>query len=206
MSIIPDSKYFNTSLGFGEHKETAIKLMDLVIKILDEFKIDHFLISGTLLGFVRHNDFIPWDDDIDLIVSEDIFEKIKIIFVKYHKVLIIKFIKRYFIKISFREEGLNLKRCDCKFPFIDLFVYHIHQDKYNKKMEFFNRLWDYDKFYPAIEKTFLDVKVKIPSIPHYFLKENYGNNYMTVYKSSSYSHKDEKHINTVVKHNIKNGK
>jgi phosphorylcholine metabolism protein LicD len=197
-----NSKYFSSSLGFGEHKQTAINLMTKVINILNEFEIDYFLISGTLLGFVRHNDFIPWDDDMDLIVSDDILNKIKMIFIKYHKILIIKFINKYFIKISFREEGIPLNRCDCKFPFIDLFLYYVHPDPHHKKMEFFKRLWDYDFFYPPQEKTFLDITVKIPRIPHYFLKENYGSNYMTVYKSPSYSHKKEKHINTVVKHNI----
>jgi phosphorylcholine metabolism protein LicD len=196
----PDPKYFDVSVGFGEHKQTAIDLMTLVIKILNEFEINYFLISGTLLGFKRHNDFIPWDDDIDLIVSDDIFDKIKLIFEKYHKVLIIKFIKQHFIKISFRDEGIKLIKNDCKWPFIDLFVYRIHP---GKKIEFFKKLWDVDKFFPPLEKPFLGITVKIPSDTDYFLKRNYGPDYMTVYKSSSYSHKEEKHINKVVAYNIK---
>ena len=51
-------KYFNKSLGFDEHKETAVDLLKIATSILDEFEIDYFLISGTLLGYVRHNDFM----------------------------------------------------------------------------------------------------------------------------------------------------
>jgi lipopolysaccharide cholinephosphotransferase len=62
-------KYFNSELGFGKSKQTAIELLKITIDILNEFNINYFLISGTLLGYARHNDFIPWDDDIDLIVE-----------------------------------------------------------------------------------------------------------------------------------------
>ena len=65
-------KYFNSKYGFHEYKETAIQLLKDTISILDKYNINYFLISGTLLGYVRHNDLIDWDDDIDLIVDRKI--------------------------------------------------------------------------------------------------------------------------------------
>ena len=37
-----------------------------VLKVLEEGKIEHWISGGTLLGFLRHGTFMPWDDDIDV--------------------------------------------------------------------------------------------------------------------------------------------
>lgn len=196
--------HFNSNVGFGGYKDIAINLLKETIEILDEFDIDYFLISGTLLGYVRHNDFIPWDDDIDLIVSSNIFDKWSSITQKYNKPKFLttscKWIMKscYGEKIILENEPKNDWPTDCKWtwPFIDLFIFGYDNDKIN--INFFNRKWNINKFFPKQIVSFLGLQVSIPNDPHYFLKMNYGSDFMTIFKSTNYCHKQERGIGTTV--------
>lgn len=53
-----------------------VQLLRIVDKILTKHNLDYWLDYGTLLGAVRHKGFIPWDDDMDISVSEDDFDEV----------------------------------------------------------------------------------------------------------------------------------
>ena len=54
-----------------EIKAIELKLLSRFADYCDEKGLKYYLIYGTLLGAVRHKDFIPWDDDIDVCMPRE---------------------------------------------------------------------------------------------------------------------------------------
>ena len=52
---------------------TEVYLLQVLDQICKKHGIRYFLVGGTLLGAMRHNGFIPWDDDIDVGMLKDDF-------------------------------------------------------------------------------------------------------------------------------------
>lgn len=73
-----DIRYLKPAVG-----ELRCRQLDCVrtavnfFKKIQELEIKPFLYGGNLLGYVRHQGFIPWDDDIDFALIRDEYEKLK---------------------------------------------------------------------------------------------------------------------------------
>jgi len=55
----------------GKNGKIALKLLNDITDILDEHNVKYWLDFGTLLGVVRENRILPWDDDIDISIFEE---------------------------------------------------------------------------------------------------------------------------------------
>lgn len=56
-----------------------LNLLEYFDNLCREYHLRYFADYGTLLGAVRHQGFIPWDDDIDVVMFRDDYEKLKTI-------------------------------------------------------------------------------------------------------------------------------
>ena len=57
-------------------KEKEFEILCAFDDFCKENDIKYSLAYGTLLGAVRHGGFIPWDDDIDIIMNKENFDKL----------------------------------------------------------------------------------------------------------------------------------
>lgn len=134
LSSMKDNKY----PGYKKLEIRQLQLLQLsAMKELHQFCIAHgityYIIRGTLLGAVRHKGFIPWDDDIDIAMMREDYEKFKHLFPKVCDQTKF-FLQHYKSDVDFGHALMRVcikgtvidKRTDyylncCKNTFIDIF-------------------------------------------------------------------------------------
>lgn len=66
---------FSAGSSLAQHQNALKKLLNAFADVCEQNNIPFQLYAGTLLGAVRHQGFVPWDDDIDVLMARDAYDR-----------------------------------------------------------------------------------------------------------------------------------
>lgn len=126
-----------------EMKSCELNILKAFLEVCDRLSLHYYLLGGTLLGAVRHQGFIPWDDDIDVGMPREDYE----IFLRDGQ----KYLPEYYFLQSLHSEPdyhLNFAKIrDSRTTFVE---YSVRRRKINHGI--FIDIFPLD-IYPAEEKA-----------------------------------------------------
>lgn len=181
----------------GSLREHQLELVDLLAdfdELCSAHGIKYFLAIGTLLGALRHDGFVPWDDDVDVGVMREDIEKL---------ISLVEHDDRFMITIAYDQyvfcKQIRFKRKDARDddPFIDLFIYEYANCRTCDDLQRVKRLRDdlldefkelngeYPDEYPLWEC------VKDGTVPSRRIQELYDKYRKLAYDKGLYSEKDK---------------
>lgn len=129
-------------------KQIEIEMLSFIDQICRENDIKYFLDSGTLLGAIRHKGFIPWDDDVDIALFREDYDKLVNLLKDHPKYRAISYENSTYLfpfaKIIDTTTWVKTEKFDVYSDlgiYIDLFpIDNIPDSKFKRKV-FFNKIW-----------------------------------------------------------------
>ena len=55
-------------------QQTQLEILSVIHDVFEKNQLKYFLIGGSCIGAIRHQGFIPWDDDIDIALFREDYE------------------------------------------------------------------------------------------------------------------------------------
>ena len=165
------------TVGFGEERNLMIHHLRDFFETANKHHIRACIMFGTLLGKLRHNDFIPWDDDVDIVVFDfDAFlERCapELERLGYTIEPDIRGGKRMGCRI-FREDGTKVPgKPRLRFPWIGIYEHEVGEDGLIVLPPEKARYRPED-FLPLKQTDFLGVPVGVPQDSTAILNTNFG--------------------------------
>jgi lipopolysaccharide cholinephosphotransferase len=147
-------------------KQVMVNILIEIDRICNNNNIDYWIDYGTLLGAVRHGGFIPWDDDIDIVMPRKDYNKFTKLAQeelsreyffqnkdvdKDNYILATKVRHRKSIYVEYGNEGD--KPNGSNGIFVDIFPLERVKNKNLKKINFFRQLYHISPFKPKYQST-----------------------------------------------------
>lgn len=148
-----------------------LELLKEFVRVCDKYNLTYYLDAGTLLGAVRHQGYVPWDDDIDVIMPRSDYELLKEIGPKEFK-------NEYFYQNSYTDKVIrchaqlrknnttclikqDYKKKYHKGIFIDIFPLDAVPNSEEETKEFQKKLFKYYKSINYVEPKYNSQRGKL---------------------------------------------
>lgn len=154
-------------------KNRLYEMLELIHQSLSASNIEYWLIGGSLLGYERHGEIIPWDDDIDV--------GIKVIDLDSVRRQLEHAVKEHDMRVENTDFGLKIKCNRQKGIGADVFAYKFQDDRYRLIVD----KWDNDWFLPAeVDRTMLvsfgQTRAYVPLETSRYLATLYGDDWSSM--------------------------
>ena len=68
---------YTVSAGMKKVWAVQIELLEELKRVCEKYHLTYYADSGTLIGAIRHKGYIPWDDDIDIVMMREDYRKLQ---------------------------------------------------------------------------------------------------------------------------------
>lgn len=153
---------------FSIHRSIRIPIFHNMIYNVNKYLYSNnpFLMSGTLLGYIRNNDLIEYDDDVDFAVlsinKRDLLKNLKKLVKENNQYYLVSLLDTN--KLIHKKTGLI---CD-----IDIFNIDAHGQTCNF---LHGHQYNINNILPLKQGNLRNIKVNIPNKPEQLLIKKYGN-------------------------------
>lgn len=188
--LYPVESYFEPVMK-GDDKKTMMDTLKVFIEALEKNNLTYLIYGGTLLGSYRHHGFIPWDDDIDIMLNAtqkpQIYKALKAYSPDYEVYMygsdVSKKVQWKFYKNSL--DGFKMQKF--KWPYMDIFFFDEDEfDIWDSVGRFSSDYrWSKRDVFPLVRRPFEGTDLFAPCNTEGILNHNYKVN---LCRSRQFSH------------------
>lgn len=173
--------------GFFKEKDAALSHLQDADEILISEGVDYCLMFGSLLGLLRHGDFIPWDDDLDILIfdiekfeqkciqkfAEKGYAVLQDIRLMSGRIPFLRTKKRCGYRI-YSDAGSAIPGVSWKFPWLGVWEPNFHNESMTLPPE--ELVYSREDFFPLQRRPFKGFSVNIPNNFERILNHYFGTN------------------------------
>ena len=186
-----DGRFADRQLQYREKHAALVSLIQTYLSSMNDIGVETFIVHGTLLGWWWNRQIMPWDDDIDVMVSETSIHHLAEYYnmtVHHYKLPGIKADRDYLLEVNphYKNSSMDMtNKIDARWIdtdtglFIDITTLRRNDTARGlgidgAMMAKDNHTYSYDDIFPLRRSTFENFPVKVPFAYSDLLVDEYG--------------------------------